>query len=450
MFNEQYTRKVLPYIKPEYFEDAHDRIVFDVIGSYIAKYNTLPSKEAAGIDLSNKDKVNDAQFEECKKIVDELEIDPATSVDWLFNETEKFAKNRAIYLALLKSIQICDDKDGKLDRGAIPDIMSQACAITFDNSIGHDYLDDAESRFEYYHQIQNKISFDIDILNKITKGGVSQKTLTILMAGPGVGKSFVMCAFAANNLLQGKNVLYITLEMSEEMISQRIDENLLDLDVDQLLMLPKEHFVNSINRLKAKTTGRLVVKEYPTRQAGSANFRAVIKELKLKKNFAPDIIYIDYLNICLSSTMKMGGGSIYEYVKVVGEEIRGLSVEFSVPIITATQFNRSGYTSSDPGMEDVSESFGTAMTADHIWALMSSEELERDRQMQFVQIKNRYNDVNTYKKFLVGINKAKMQLFNLGATDQNTMSNTKEEKERFINDENTSRKLDKSAFKDFF
>jgi archaellum biogenesis ATPase FlaH len=392
----------------------------------------LPSKEAIFIDLSNKDKIDDKQFETCKEIVDLLKIDTATSLEWLYEETEKFSKNRAIYLALLQSIQICDDKENKLDRGAIPDIMTKACSISFDNNVGHDYFENAEDRFNYYHQIQNKIPFNIDILNKITKGGVSQKTLTILMAGPAVGKSLIMCAFAAHNLLQGKNVLYITLEMSAEMITQRIDENLLDLDVDSLLMLPKEYFLKKINNLKSKTTGKLVVKEYPTRQAGSANFRAVIKELKLKKNFVPDIIYIDYLNICISSTIRTNNkGGLYEYVKVVGEEIRGLGVEFSVPIITATQFNRTGYSSSDPGMEDVSESFGTAMTADYIWALITSEELERENQLQFVQIKNRYGDVNHFKKFLVGINRAKMQIYNLEVEEQNKQAITKDEKERF-------------------
>lgn len=445
--NETYSRKVIPYIKTEYFEDTHDKIIFELINGFINKYNTLPSKEAIAIDLSNKENIDDKQFEACKEILTNLNSDPDTNESWLVNETEKFAKNRAIYLALIKSIQICDDKESKLSRSAIPDILSEAVGVSFDTNIGHDYLEDAKKRYDFYHKIEHKIPFDIDILNKITKGGASPKTLTILMAGPGVGKSFVMCDFAAKNLMLGKNVLYITLEMSAEMISQRIDENLLDLEVDDLLMLPEAYFLGKIDRIKSKTPGKIIIKEYPTRQAGSGNFRALLRELKLKKHFKPDIIYIDYLNICVASTMKMGG-DIYQYIKVVGEEIRGLACEYEVPIITATQFNRTGYRSSDPGMDDVSESFGTSMTADYIWALVTSEELERDRQLQFVQIKNRYHDANRYKKFLVGINRAKMQLFNLNGEDSGNIAIPKEEKEMFVSDD-MEKKLTKNVFDNF-
>jgi archaellum biogenesis ATPase FlaH len=447
IFNDNYCRKVLPYLKREYFEDNHSGILYELINDFINKYNNLPSKEALYINLSNFKNADDKQFEECKSIIEELQIDENTTHEWLLDETEKFVQNRAIYLALLQSIQICDGKDTKLDKAAIPEILTDAISLTFDAHIGHDYFEDAEERWKFYHQIEYKTPFNIDILNKITKGGVSRKTISIIMAGPGVGKSFVMCHFAANNLIEGKNVLYITLEMSEEMISQRIDENLLDLDVDDLLLLPKDVFLKKVNNIHQKTVGKLVVHEYPTRQAGSANFRALLRDLKIKKNFVPDIIYIDYLNICISSTLRSSKSTLYEYVKVVGEEIRGLAVEFNVPIITATQFNREGYRSSDPGMDDVSESFGTSFTADLIVALVTSDELEKDNQLEFVQIKNRYNPLNYYKKFLVGINRAKMQLHNVGGADQD-ISLSQEQKEKFINDD-LKGKLNRDAFSDF-
>ncbi len=425
-YNDQYARKVLPYLKGEYFEEKHDKILFEVISDYIVKYNGLPSQEVLFIDLQNKDKINDKEFEKCKEVLFELEVDKNSKIEWLFDETEKYIKNRAIYLSLLKSIEICNDKENKLDRASIPQILTDAIAISFDSHIGHDFIEDADSRFEYYHKFEDKIPFDIDILNIITGGGASNKTLTILLAAPGTGKTATMCHFAADNLRQGKNVLYITLEMSEEMICQRIDENLMDLDVDTLLMLPKETFLRRIENLKKKTPGKLIVKEYPTRQAGSANFRALIKELKIKKNFLPDIIYIDYLNICLASTLKLSKASLYEYVKVVGEEIRGLAIEFNLPIISASQMNRSSITLSSPGMDSVADSFGTSMTADYIWALITSEELERDSQLQFTQVKNRYHDINKYKNFLVGVNRAKMQLYNVGRSEQSTLCKKEE------------------------
>ena len=443
VFREIFTRKVIPYIKAEYFEDSHERIIFALIDTFIGKYNTLPSKEAIAIELSNAPKVDDNQFETCKEILSSLEIDETTTIEWLVDNTEKFCQDRAIYLALIKSINIADGKDEKFDKGMIPDILTDAIGITFDAHIGHDFIDDAEQRYDFYHRDQNKIPFHIDVLNEITKGGLADKTMTILMAGPGVGKSAVMCDFAAKNLIDGKNVLYISLEMSEEMISQRIDENLLDLDLDSLLGLPKEVYLRKIKDIKDKTVGKLIVKEYPTGSAGSANFRALLRDLKLKKGFVPDVIYIDYLNICCSSRMRMNvKASLYEYVKMVGEEIRGLGIEFSVPIVTASQFNREGAMSSEPGMGQVSDSFGTSMTADYIWALVTSEELEKDKQIMFIQLKNRYYGAKP-EKFLVGINRAKMQLYN-----QYESISSDPGKQPFITPE-MSKKLDRRAFDEF-
>ena len=430
IFNDNFARKVLPYIKEEYFENNISRVLFSIIKIYIEKYNALPSKEALYIDLSNFKGINDNDFNQCKLDIEELEIDEKTNIDWLFDETEKWIQNRAIYLALLESLQICDGKHLKLDKAAIPQILSDAISLSFDSHIGHDFLEDASNRYDYYHDIYHKTPFHIDILNNITKGGISSKSITILMAGPGVGKSHVMCDFAANNLLDGLNVLYITLEMAEEKIAQRIDENLLDLMEDDLQMLFKDDYIKRIERIKEKTVGKLIIKEYPTGAAGSANFRALFRELKIKKNFVPNIVYIDYLNICASSRIKRGGASLYEYMKSIGEELRGLGVEFEIPIVTATQFNRDGYKSSDPGMENVAESFGNMFTADLCIALISSEEMERRNEIMFVQIKNRYNDINRPKRFIVGINRAKMKLYNLENKEQNLIDTKKEDFEK--------------------
>lgn len=438
IYNENYARKILPYIKQEYFENVHSKTLFSIISFYIEKYNRLPSKEAIFIDLSNFKGINDNEFEQCKIDISELEIDSETAFDWLVDETEKWCQDRAMYLGLLQSLAIYEGKDQKLDRAAIPQIMTDAISVSFDSHIGHNFLEDAEKRYNFYHDPQFKTAFHIDILNNITKGGVSSKSLTIFMAGPGVGKSQLMCDFAANNLLEGKNVLYITLEMAEEKIGQRIDENLLDLNEDDLLMLSKDFFLKKIENIRKKTVGKLIIKEYPTGGAGSANFRALLRELKIKNNFTPDIIYIDYLNICASSRIKRAGASLYEYMKTVGEELRGLGVEFGIPIITATQFNREGFKSSDPGMEDIAESFGNSFTADLMIAIISSEEMERLNQIMLVQIKNRYNDVNKPKRFKIGIDRSKMKCYNLPSSDQDLTDQNKsdfEKKEPFITPE---------------
>ncbi len=446
IYNENFTRKIIPYIKAEYFDDKNEQILFEIINDFIKKYNSLPSMEAVHIDLSNRSKIDEKQFETCKDILGSLVYDPNTNFEWLYNETEKFVRKRAFHIALLKCIQIFESNDEKFEWGAAPEIMQTAIGTSFDNSIGNDFFDDAESRYDQYHQEENKVSFDIDILNQITKGGVSKKTLNILMAGPGVGKSFAMCHMASHNLMDGKNVLYITLEMSEEKIQQRIEENLLDVEFDALMFMPKDVYLRRIDNIHKKTVGKLKVKEYPTKQAGSAHFRALLRELKMKQNFIPDIIYVDYLNICISSTIK--NNNLYEYVKTIGEEIRGLGVEFDVPIITATQFNREGYTSSDPGMENTSESFGTNFTADLIIAIVTSKELEKDNQLMFVQIKNRYNAVDKPKSFLVGSNKAKMQLYNVGNLVQSKMSMPKQQREEILK-QDLDFNLEKSVFDEF-
>jgi len=344
VFNEEYGRKVIPFLKSEYFSDQKDRLIFQLIDEYVKKYNNFPSKEALEIDLSNKEGLNEQLFKEAKDSIDNLSRDDETKLDWLLDQTEKFCQDKAIYNAIMSSIQILDDQSGKTTKGAIPQILSDALAVSFDTHIGHDFLDDADSRFEFYHTKEVRIPFDLEYFNKITQGGLPKKTLNIALAGTGVGKSLFMCHSAAANLTQGLNVLYITLEMAEERIAERIDANLLDIPVDELKIIPKDSYDRKINRLKSKTNGKLIVKEYPTACAGSANFRHLLNELKIKKNFVPDIIYIDYLNICMSSRIKHGANvNSYTLIKAIAEELRGLAVEFSVPIISATQTTRSGF-----------------------------------------------------------------------------------------------------------
>jgi len=350
-----------------------------------------------------------------------MAADASTSQDWLVDTTEEFCREKAIYNALIESIQICDGKNTKLDRQAIPQLLTDALAISFDSSIGHDYFEDAEKRYDNLHREEDRIPFDVEMLNTITRGGIPKKTMTILMAGVNVGKTALMCAMSASNLRDGKNVLYITLEMSEEMISQRIDANTMDLTIDETMALEKGAFLRTVERFRGTTVGKLKVKEYPNAQAGSANFRFLLNELKLKENFVPDVIYIDYLNICVSSRLKMSKSSLYEYVKAVGEEIRGLAVEFGVPIITATQFNREGFKSSDPTLDQVSDSFGTGMTADLILAIVRSEALDRKKQIMLIQLKNRLSNPAENKRFVVGFDISKMRLYNVDDHDQTLM-----------------------------
>ena len=411
--NEEYMRRVLPFIKPDYFEGIYQQL-FREAGKYVAKYNKLPSAETFKIELDESDSMNDEQYQKAIEIIPNILIKEEVDSQWLYERTEKWCQDRALYIAVMESISIIDGKHQTLTKNALPDILTKALAVTFDTNIGHDYLEDVERRYEFYHTQEDKIPFDIDLLNEITKGGLSNKSLNVALAGTGVGKSLFMCHIAANALSQCKNVLYITMEMSEERIAERIDANLLNVPIDQIMNLSKDIFATKIDKLKSKTSGKLIVKEYPTGAANANHFRSLMHELKLKKSFVPDIVFIDYLNICASSRMKMGNAvNSYTYIKAIAEELRGPAVEFNLPIVTATQTTRSGFSNSDPGLEDTSESFGLPATADLMLALVSNEELERDNQIMIKQLKNRYNDPNKNKRFLVGIDRSKMRLYDV-------------------------------------
>lgn len=423
--DERYCRKVLPFIKPEYFEGPH-KSVYRIVLDFIGKYNKLPTSEALAIDLEAASGAIDEQvYPAAVKIVEDLKTNPQVEEKWLLENTEKWCKDRAVFLAIVESFQIIDGKKKDKSRDGIPDILHKALAINFDNSVGHDYINDFSKRFDFYHTVEERIPFDLEMLNSITKGGVPRKTLNIILAGTGVGKSLAMCHMAASSLTLGKNVLYITMEMSEERIAERIDANLMNVPVDQLEAMPKDTFESKIAKIATKTTGRLIIKEYPTASAHAGHFRALINELKLKKDFAPDIIFIDYLNICASSRMKGLGNSIntYSFVKAIAEEIRGLAVEFDVPIWSATQTTRQGFSSTDVDLTDTSESFGLPATADFMMALISTEELERMNQLMVKQLKNRYNDPTKNKRFVIGVDRSKMRLFDAEASAQNGLVN---------------------------
>ena len=415
--NETFTRKVIPYLETNFFTEETTKSLFDIIQSYVVKYNILPTKEAILIDLMDKE-ISDEVKEECETIVDNLKSDPKTSFEWLISETEKFCKERAIYLALTKSLEIIQNKEkGKLGVGAIPNIMSTAIGLSFDTHIGHDYFDDAGKRYDFMHTAENKIPFDIDILNEITKGGLANKTLSIIIAGANVGKSALLCHLAASNLKIGKNVLYISLEMSEEKISQRIDANLLDMTIDQTYELSRDDFVRRVDRVKDLSGGKLKVKEYPTKQASAANFRFLLNELKLKNNFVPDIIYIDYMNICTSASLRGSKAPQDQIVVAISEELRGLAIEFNLPIVTATQLNREGFKKSDPGMEDTAQAFGIAWTGDFILALVRNEEMDSRNEIMCIQLKNRESEKSKMPRFIIGVNIEKMQFFNTDTGD---------------------------------
>ena len=414
LFNEQYSRKTIPFLKSEYFSDHNDKVIFNLIDSYIKQYNRIPTKETLLIDLSNKSGLSESVFKDSKTVIENISDNEKSDLQWLLDKTEKWCQEKAIHNAIYESIQISDDKTGKKQKGAIPELLSNALAISFDSHIGHDFLEDADSRFDFYHTKEVRISFDLNYFNKITTGGLPKKTLNVALAGTGVGKSLFMCHCASGNLAQNLNVLYITMEMAEEKIAERIDANLLDVSLDELRTLPKDAYDKKVERIRSKTKGKLIIKEYPTASAGSAHFRHLLNELKIKKNFVPDIIYIDYLNICISSRMKYGANvNSYTYVKAIAEELRGLAVEFNVPIISATQTNRTGFVSSDVGLEDTSESFGLPATADFMFALISTEELEQLNQIMVKQLKNRYNDPGLNRRFVIGIDKSKMRLYDV-------------------------------------
>ena len=448
VYNEEYARKCIPFLKEEYFSTQDQKALFRLIKGYVDKYNAFPTKEVMAIDLANTEGINEDTFKNCKELISGLTHDKSTKVDWLLDQTEKFCQDKAIYNAIMASIGILDDSSGKTSKGAIPQILTDALAVSFDTHIGHDFLEDADTRYDFYHRKEERIPFDLDFFNKITQGGLPKKTLNIALAGTGVGKSLFMCHCAAANLIKGYNVLYITLEMAEERIAERIDANLLDVTLDDLKLLPKDVYDKKIARVRGKTDHKLIVKEYPTACAGSANFRHLLNELKIKKNFMPDVIYIDYLNICMSSRIKHGANvNSYTLIKAIAEELRGLAVEFNVPIVSATQTTRSGYSNSDVGLEDTSESFGLPATADFMFALIKqSEELADLNQIVVKQLKNRYGDPNLNSRFIVGVDRSKMRLYDVENSaqadlmDGPVMDNTK-----FGNEDN-ERNRPKSKF----
>lgn len=417
--NESFTRKVIPFLKKDYFEGSQ-RIVFDQIISFVGKYNKLPTGEALSIEMEAQD-ISDGQYSEAVSIIKEVAVHQDINLEWLVENTERWCQDRAIHLAIMKSINILDGKDPEHTKNALPELLSDALSVGFDNNVGHDYIGDFENRYEFYHRQEERIPFDLDYFNTITKGGLPNKTLNIALAGTGVGKSLFMCHVAGSVLSQGKNALYITMEMAEERIAERVDANLMNTPIDQLPNLSKDMFGKKVAQIANKSHGQLVIKEYPTGAAHVGHFRALMKELQLKKNFKPDIVFIDYLNICASSRMKGMGGAInsYSYIKAIAEEIRGLAVEFNVPIVSATQTTRSGYSNSDVGLEDTSESFGLPATADLMFALISNEELEGLGQILVKQLKNRYNDPGANKRFVIGVDRSKMKLYDVEQSAQN-------------------------------
>jgi len=417
--NEEYLRKVLPFLKSEYFADRTEKAIFDEIVNFTEKYNNPPTIESLRIYVGESNKSQD-DVDKLNAYVNNLEVcDSGSKLEWIVDKTEEFCQDKSIYNAVLGSISILDGADKTHDKGSIPKILSDALSVSFDNSVGHDYLEEATSRYEFYHRQESKIPFDLTYFNKITKGGLSTKTLNIILAGTGVGKSLFMCHVAASCMAHGKNVLYITMEMAEERIAERIDANLLNVTMDELMNLSEDVYIKKVDRVRSKTVGKLIIKEYPTASASATHFRTLLNELNLKRNFTPDIIFVDYLNICCSSRLRVGANvNSYTYVKAIAEELRGLAVEFDVPLVSATQTTRSGFNSSDPGMEDVSESFGLPATADMMFALISSDDLQEMNQIMVKQLKNRYSDLTQNKRFTIGIDRAKMKLYDTEQSSQ--------------------------------
>ena len=433
-YNEDFTRKALPFIKSEFFTNHNESTLFGEINEFVNKYKNLPTKETILVELNKRKDLKEEELSEIKTIVNKLD-NQEVELQWLLDTTEKFCKDRAVHNAVLEGIQILDGKDKKQNPEAIPTILSNALAVSFDNHIGHDYIDDAEARFEFYHKKEKRFKFDLNYFNRITKGGVPSKTLNIALAGTGVGKSLFMCHAASNWLTQGKNVLYITLEMAEERIAERVDANLFDVTIDDLHAMPKDMYDNKVSKLQKKTIGQLIIKEYPTASAHSGHFRALLNELSLKKTFKPDVVFIDYLNICASSRFKGGNISSYFYIKAIAEELRGLAVEFDVPIFSATQTTRSGFTSTDIGLEDTAESFGLPATADFMFALISNDELDQLNQLKVKQLKNRFGDPCMNRSFIIGVDRSKMRLFDVEASAQNIVDSNQTEEEEQIEPE---------------
>tara|TARA_R110000851_G_scaffold41334_1_gene103801 strand:+ start:136 stop:1500 length:1365 start_codon:yes stop_codon:yes gene_type:complete len=421
--SEDYLRKTKPFLKDEYFKDFTSKTIFNLVEVYVDKYNKVPNVDSLSVDLSNLTHLSEDQYSDCSKYLQGIGPNIVVDSEWLTSETEKFCQTQAVYNAIMESIQILDGKT-KTSKGAIPALLTDALSVSFDPHVGHDFIDDADARFEFYHAKEEKLPFTLEYFNRITKGGLSKKTLNICLAGTGVGKSLFMCSCAADNMMDGKNVLYLTMEMAEEKIAQRIDANLMDVTMDELSMLPKEAYDKKLARIKDKTIGQIIIKEYPTASAGVNHFRHLLNELKMKKKFVPDIIYVDYLNICMSARIKYGASvNSYTYVKAIAEELRGLAVEFNVPVVSATQTTRAGFSSSDIGLEDTSESFGLPATADFMFALISTEDLETLNQFQVKQLKNRYSDPGLYRRFIVGVDKSKMKLYDVEQHAQDDMIN---------------------------
>jgi archaellum biogenesis ATPase FlaH len=430
IFDETYCRKVAPFIKPEYFADRNESVLAEEILKFFSAFNKAPTKEILGIEIGNRKDLNDKEVADSNKYLSALEQKPIND-EWIISNTEQFCKDKAVYNAILRGISIIDGRDKHNTPDAIPSILSDALAVSFDQHVGHDYIADADSRFDFYHRVEEKISFDLEMFNKITKGGLSKKTLNIALAGTGVGKSLFMCHVAASALTQGKNALYITMEMAEERIAERIDANLMNISMDELKVIDKDVYETRVGKIAKKTQGKLIIKEYPTAGAHAGHFRALLEELKMKKEFTPDIIFIDYLNICASARVKNSNANSYTIVKSIAEELRGLAVEHNVPIVSATQTTRGGYDNTDVSLTDTSESFGLPATADFMFALISTEELEELNQIIVKQLKNRYNDPGFYKRFVVGIDRSKMKLYDVEASAQTGLSDSGQSKPVF-------------------
>tara|TARA_Y100000004_G_scaffold94642_1_gene106040 strand:+ start:1051 stop:2439 length:1389 start_codon:yes stop_codon:yes gene_type:complete len=444
--NEEYTRRVLPFLVPDYFDGVY-KDLFKEVAKFVSKYNKIPTLESFKIEIDEGGRLSEESARQAVELIPNIFTPESENLDWLIERTEKWCQDRSVYNAVMESITIIDGKHATLKKNAIPDVLSKALGVSFDTNIGHDYLEQVDERYDYYHEQEERIPFDLDVFNKITKGGLPNKTLNIVLAGTGVGKSLFMCHNAANVLSQGRNVLYITMEMAEEKIAERIDANLLNIPIDQIENLSKDMFKDKVSEITAKTEGKLIIKEYPTGQANTSHFRALLNELKLKKNFVPEVIFVDYLNICASSRMKMIGGSInsYSYIKSIAEEMRGLAVEFDVPIMSATQTNRQGFTSDDPGLEDTSESFGLPATADLMFAIISNDELNTMGKVLVKQLKNRYNDPTRYNRFTLKIDRSKMRLSD---DDQQDVVSNKDDVPVFDKSESGDR-VNAEKFKDF-
>ena len=439
-YNEDFTRKVLPFIKSDFFTSHSEATLFGEINEFVLKYKNLPTKETILVELNKRKDLKEDELTEIKTIVNKLD-NQEVELQWLLDTTEKFCKDRAVHNAVLSGIQILDGKDKKQNPEAIPSILSEALAVSFDNHVGHDYVDDSEARYDFYHKREKRFKFDLNYFNRITKGGVPSKTLNIALAGTGVGKSLFMCHAASNWLQDGKNVLYITLEMAEERIAERVDANLMDVTIDDLHAMPKDMYESKMSKLQKKTIGKLIIKEYPTASAHSGHFRALLNELSLKKTFKPDVVFIDYLNICASSRFKGGNISSYFYIKAIAEELRGLAVEFDMPIFSATQTTRSGFTSTDIGLEDTAESFGLPATADFMFALISNDELDQLGQLKVKQLKNRFGDPSMNRSFIIGVDRSKMRLFDVEASAQNIVDSNQTEEEEKITPEGAYEKF---------